>query len=55
MKKLNNKGWGLSTFIAFIVFFFFVILLVTFVADKAGMGKDGGFNDDEDDNVMIIN
>ena len=54
MKKIDNKGWGLSTFIAFLVLFFFVIILVAYVADKEGMGSDGGY-DDEEDNVMIIN
>ena len=54
LKKLNNNGWGLSTFLSFLVLFFFVIILVAFVANKAGMGSDGGF-DEEEDNVMIIN
>ncbi len=53
MKKLNNSGWGLITFLAFIIVFFFVILLIAFFADKNGMGS--GDYDSEEDGVMIIN
>ena len=41
MKKLNNKGWGLSTFLSFLILFFFVILLVAFIAIYIKRTKHG--------------
>lgn len=38
MKKINNKGWGLTVFLVFIFIFFFTILLVAYLANKNGIG-----------------
>ena len=38
MKKLDNKGWGLVVFLIFIFIFFFTILLISFLANKNGIG-----------------
>ena len=40
MKSLNNKGWGLGSFIIFICIFMFSILLVAVLANKNGIGPD---------------
>ena len=39
MLGLNNKGWGLGVFLVFIGVFFVAIILVTYVANKNGMGS----------------
>ena len=33
MMKLNNKGWGLSTFIVFLVLFFIALLILVIVGN----------------------
>ena len=38
MKKLNQEGWGLSTFLSFIAIIFIAILLVAHLSNKYGMG-----------------
>lgn len=37
MKELNQKGWGLSVFLAFIVVFFIAIILISIGAEKVGI------------------
>ena len=32
MKKLNNKGWGLNTFIIFIFVFLFALIVISILA-----------------------
>ncbi len=38
MKKLNQEGWGLSTFMALIAIIFIAIILVAHLSNKYGMG-----------------
>ncbi|HIT22756.1 MAG TPA: hypothetical protein IAB56_07320 [Candidatus Scybalousia intestinigallinarum] len=38
-RKLNNHGWGFSTFIAFIGVFILAIILITIGAVKMGIGS----------------
>lgn len=38
MTKLNNKGWGLGIFLVFIAVFFLAIIMITYIANKNGMG-----------------
>lgn len=40
--KLNNRGWGLSTFIGFVVLFFIFLIVAGISAYKAGMAKKPG-------------
>ena len=40
MKKLNNNGWGLSTFIAFIVVFCIAIILIIVGTMRLGIAND---------------
>jgi len=54
MKRLNNGGWGLSTFLSFIVLFILMILLISFIADKVGIGDDSDSSIDKE-NIQIIN
>ncbi len=42
MLKLNERGWGLSIFIVFIVVFVIAIILVSIGAEKAGIGSGNG-------------
>ena len=44
MKKLNQEGWGLSTFLSFIAIIFIAILLVAHLSNKYGMGPTGTDN-----------
>lgn len=37
MKKLNNEGWGIGTFFAFIILIFFFILIVIIQSGKLGI------------------
>lgn len=37
MKKLDQRGWGLSVFLAFIVVFFIAIVLISIGAQKVGL------------------
>ena len=39
MLKLNNKGWGFSAFIAFIVVFFIAIILIAIGAIRLGISS----------------
>lgn len=39
MQKLNNRGWGLGTMMAFIVFFVFVLLIIAIIAYNFGLDK----------------
>ena len=39
MNKLNNKGFGLSTLITFIVIFMLFIIVVSILSYKMGLGK----------------
>lgn len=41
MKNIDNKGWGLAIFVAYIGIFFGAILLVSYIADKNNLGADG--------------
>ena len=36
MKKLNDKGWGLSTMIGIIIAFVLFLLLIVFLSYKVG-------------------
>ena len=38
MLKLNNRGWGLSVLIAFLVVFFIAIILISIGASNMGIG-----------------
>ncbi len=38
MKKLNERGWGLGAFIAFLVVFFLAIIAVTILSNTMGIG-----------------
>lgn len=40
MKKLNNQGWGLGVFLAFVVIFIFCIFIASINAYKVGLGKE---------------
>ncbi len=40
MRKLNNKGFGMTTMIIFIIIFIIILLAIMFVADSNGIGKD---------------
>jgi len=43
MKKLNQEGWGLSVFLAFIIVFFIAIILIAIGSAKVGIsGGDKG-------------
>ena len=44
MKKLNQEGWGLSTFLSFIAIIFIAILLVPHLSNTYGMGPTGTDN-----------
>jgi len=36
--KLNNGGWGLGVFIAYLCMFFLVLLLIAYLANGLGNG-----------------
>ena len=55
LRRLNNKGWGLSTFLGFIVVFFFMILLITYIANKNGIGSSGTEYEEEEEDYIILN
>lgn len=38
MKKLNNKGWGMITFLILISLLFCALLLVAYLANQYGVG-----------------
>ncbi len=38
MKQLNQRGWGLGAFIAFLVVFFLAIIVVTILSNAMGIG-----------------
>lgn len=38
MLHLNNRGWGLSVLLAFLVVFFIVIILISISASNLGLG-----------------
>lgn len=38
MNKLNNNGWGLGVFIAFIGVFFVAIIMIVYVSNKYNVG-----------------
>ncbi len=40
MKKLNNRGFGLGTLLAFICFFIVVMLAIAIMAYNAGVNSD---------------
>jgi len=40
MIKLNNKGWGLTTFLVYLFIFLFAIILVAILVNKNGIGPD---------------
>jgi len=43
MKKLNQEGWGLSVFLAFIIIFFIAIILIAIGSAKVGIsGENNG-------------
>ncbi len=42
MKKLNQQGWGLSVFLAFIVVFFVAIILISIGSEKVGISGGSG-------------
>lgn len=42
MKKLNQEGWGLSVFLAFIIVFFIAIILIAIGSAKVGIAGGGG-------------
>lgn len=44
MKRLNNKGWGLSVFLIYIAVFFIAIIIITYIANRNGLGADVGAN-----------
>ncbi len=52
MKKLNNKGWGLTVFLIFIFIFFFTILLIAYLANKNGIGPQDSTNNYNDINSI---
>lgn len=39
MKKLNQEGWGLSVFLAFIIVFFIAIILIAIGSAKVGISS----------------
>ncbi len=39
MRKLNNRGWGLSTMITFLVILLLFILVIAFVSYRFGITK----------------
>ncbi len=41
MKKLNQNGWGLSVFLAFIVVFLIAIILISIGAERVGITENG--------------
>lgn len=47
MKRLNQKGWGLSAFLSFIVIFFIAIILISIGAQKVGIA-DGDHRSKEE-------
>lgn len=38
MLHLNNRGWGLSALLAFLLVFFIVIILISISASNLGLG-----------------
>ncbi len=38
MLHLNNKGWGLSVLLAFLIVFFVAIILISIGASNLGIG-----------------
>lgn len=42
MKKLNQEGWGLSVFLAFIIVFFIAIILIAIGSAKVGISGGEG-------------
>ncbi len=52
MLKLDNKGWGLGVFLVFIGVFFVAIILITYVANKNGMGSGNNYYF-EDNNTLL--
>lgn len=45
MHKLDNRGWGFSTFIAFIAVFIIAIILIIIGAVRLGMTRDKNISD----------
>lgn len=39
MKKFNNKGWGMSTMITFIIAFCLFLLIIAFLAYRYRIGE----------------
>lgn len=37
MKKLNNKGWGLSTMIGFMIAFVIFLIIIVYLTYSAGI------------------
>ena len=54
MRKLSNKGWGMTTLIAFICIMLLIILGIFFLAYNYGVEKDSPNRIDEEENGVII-
>ena len=55
MAKLNNKGWGISNLITFLVIFLLFLLLIVYLVYRVDHEKDSNIQLVEEDYILIDN
>ena len=53
MVKLNNKGWGISNLITFLIIFILFLLVIAYLVYKVDHEKDSDIQLVEEDYILI--